>query len=304
MDEKYILDTDIGDDVDDAFAVMLAVKANIDLVGITTVFRNAKQRAKMTKYLLRLIGREDIPVRAGVDKPFLQKIQYLRPKEIYEEEEQNGYYTLPQYVPEMNSEKIIDEHAVDFIVNAAKTYGEKLVLIAIGPFTNVAMAIRKEPKVMSKIKEIRIIGGNYSKNIPEWNIACDPEAAKIMFTSGIPVKAIGIDVTMRCPLSDEQLEKLHTLGSDSAAFLCNMIEKWTEHYSYVRPVMHDPLAIACCMDEGIVDFEAKVVTVGLVGAERGCTLLTKDASLETGNAQVAVDVRPEAFFHIFNKYIF
>lgn len=304
MDEKYILDTDIGDDVDDAFAVMLAVKANIDLVGITTVFRNAKQRAKMTKYLLRLIGREDIPVRAGVDKPFLQKIQYLRPKEIYEEEERNGYYTLPQYIPEMAGEKVVDEHAVDFIVNAAKTYGEKLVLIAIGPFTNVAMAIRKEPEVMSKIKEIRIIGGNYSKNIPEWNIACDPEAAKIMFTSGIPVKAIGIDVTMRCPLSDEQLEKLHALGSDSAALLCNMIEKWTEHYSYVRPVMHDPLAIACCMDEKIVDFEEKVITVGLVGAERGCTLLTENASLETGSAQVAVDIRPEAFFRIFDKYIF
>ena len=75
MEEKYIIDTDIGDDVDDAFAVMLAAKSQLNVVGITTVFRNAMQRAKMAKYLLRLIGREDIPVIAGIDTPIVQKMQ-------------------------------------------------------------------------------------------------------------------------------------------------------------------------------------------------------------------------------------
>ena len=87
---KYIIDTDIGDDVDDAFAVMLAAKSPMDMLGITTVFRNAKQRAQMAQYLLRLIGREDLPVYAGVDKPFLQRIEYLLPPEMIEEEMRKG----------------------------------------------------------------------------------------------------------------------------------------------------------------------------------------------------------------------
>ena len=82
MNKKYIIDTDIGDDVDDAFAVMLAAKSEMDLLGITTVFRNSKQRAQMAQYLLRLIGHEEIPVYAGVDKPFLQKIEYSQQSHI------------------------------------------------------------------------------------------------------------------------------------------------------------------------------------------------------------------------------
>lgn len=303
MNEKYIIDTDIGDDVDDAFAVMLAAKAKMSLVGVTTVFRNSHQRVQMAKYLLRLIGREDIPVYAGVDKPFLQKMEYLLPPEMLEEEMKNGYYTLPQFMPEMAGESVPDMHAVDFIIETAKTYGKDFVLIAIGPFTNVAMAIRKAPEIMLGIKEIRIIGGNYSVKNPEWNIACDPEAAKIVFTSGIPVKAIGIDTTMRCPLSDEQLDALDSLGSGSAALICNMIEKWRAHYSYVRPVMHDPLAIACCLDDSIVDFEEKIISIG-TNADRGSTLVVDTPTIETATAQVAVDVRPEDFFRIFNRYIF
>lgn len=301
---KYIIDTDIGDDVDDAFAVMLAAKSPMEMLGITTVFRNAKQRAQMAQYLLRLIGREDLPVYAGVDKPFLQRIEYLLPPEMIEEEMRKGYYTLPQYMPEMESEKVKETHAVDYIIEMAKTYGQELTIIPIGPFTNIAMAIRKAPEIMATIKEIRIIGGNYSELKPEWNIACDPEAAQIVFTSGIPITAIGIDTTMRCPLSDEQLEYLHNLGDSSAALICNMIEKWTAHYSYVRPVMHDPLAIACCMDESIVTFKEMHVKVELYGDNRWCTVPCEEASMQTGTFRVAVDVHPEEFFTIFDKYIF
>ena len=79
MHYKYIIDTDIGDDVDDTFAVILAANAPMDLIGITTVFRNAKQRAQMAQYLLKLIHHEEIPVYAGLDKPILQRIENLLP---------------------------------------------------------------------------------------------------------------------------------------------------------------------------------------------------------------------------------
>lgn len=303
MEEKYIIDTDIGDDVDDAFAVMLAAKSQLNVVGITTVFRNAMQRAKMAKYLLRLIGREDIPVIAGIDTPIVQKMQYLLPAEMLEKEEREGYYTLPQYMPEMEDEKIVSENAVDFIINMAEKYGNNLVLVPIGPLTNIAMAIRKAPKIMKKVKEIRIIGGNYSVAHPEWNIACDPESAKVVFTSGIAIKAIGIDTTMRCPLSDEQLSKLKNLGNESSALICNMIEKWTAHYNYVRPVMHDPLVLASCLEDGIVEFEKKIISVSL-SEFRGCTIVRGAKDLESAEIDVAVNVYPEKFFKVFDKLIF
>jgi len=303
MDEKYIIDTDIGDDVDDAFAVMLAAKSKLDVIGITTVFRNSVQRAKMAKYFLRLIGREDIPIVAGIDKPFLQKMQYLLPAEMLEKEEREGYYTLPQYMPEMDGEEITNENAVDFIIKMAEKHGENLVLVPIGPLTNIAMAIRKAPDIMRKIKQIRIIGGNYSIAHPEWNIACDPEAAKIVFTSGIPLKAIGIDITMRCPLSDEQLDKLKNLGSESASLICNMIEKWMAHYNYTRPVMHDPLVLASFLEEGVVEFEKKIVSVAL-SEYRGCTIVRGAMDLETAEMDVAVNVYPEKFFKVFDEIIF
>ena len=303
MDEKYIIDTDIGDDVDDAFAVMLAAKSKLDVIGITTFFRNSMQRAKMAKYFLRLIGREDIPIFAGVDKPFIQKIQYLLPAEMLEKEEREGYYTLPQYMPEMNGEEITNENAVDFIVKMAEKHGKNLVLVPIGPLTNIAMAIRKAPDIMRKVKQIRIIGGNYSIAQPEWNIACDPEAAKIVFTSGIPIKAIGIDITMRCPLSDEQLDKLKNLGSEGASLICNMIEKWMAHYNYTRPVMHDPLVLASFLEEDVVEFEKKIVSVAL-SEYRGCTIVRGAMDLETTEMEVAVNVYPEKFFKVFDEIIF
>ena len=304
MSYKYIIDTDIGDDVDDTFAVILAANSPMDLIGITTVFRNAKQRAQMAQYLLKLIGHEEIPVYAGVDKPFLQRIEYLLPPEMIEEEMKNGYYTLPQYTPDMANERVCDTHAVDYIIEMAKKYEGELVLIPIGPFTNIAMAIRRAPEAMAKIKEIRIIGGNYAEAKPEWNIACDPEAAKIVFTSGIPITAIGIDTTMRCPMSDEQLEKLQKLGDGSGKLIYDMITKWRAHYSYVRPVMHDPLAVACCMDESIVTFKEMNVEVALYGEQRWCTLPKESPSMDTGTFRVAVDVRPDDFFKIFDKYVF
>lgn len=304
MEKKYVIDTDIGDDVDDAFAVMLAAKSEMDVLGVTTVFRNAKQRAQMTQYLLRLIGRGDIPVYAGVDRALIQKIENLLPREMIEEEMKNGHYTLPQYAEEMSSEKVRTENAVDFLIGAAEKYGKDLTIVAIGPLTNMAIAIRKAPEAMSRIAELRLIGGNYLQRKPEWNVACDPEAARIVFTSGIPVKAIGIDTTMRCPLSDERMEKLRSLGNESANLICDMIRRWTAHYGYERPVMHDPLAIANCLEDGIVGFTEKNVTAGLTGAERGCTLPSDRENSETGRISVATCVDADAFFRIFDRYIF
>lgn len=304
IEERYIIDTDPGDDIDDAFAITLAVKAKLDLVGITTVFRNSVQRAKMTKMLLRLCGRDDIPVCAGVDTAIVQKMQYLLPPELLEKEMKDGFYTLPQYLPEMDNENISDEHAVDFIIRKARELKGNLVIIAIGPFSNVAMAIRKAPDIIPLIKEIRLIGGYYTKDIPEWNVACDPECARVMYSSGIPIKAIGLDLTLQCGLSNETVEKLKSFKDGTNKLLCTMLGKWFAHYGYDKPIMHDPLVIASILDPEIVGFERKNVLIGLQGEERNKTIMQQNKTLENSEIEVGLTVDPEKFFAIFDKYIF
>lgn len=303
-DLKILIDTDVGDDIDDAFALTLAANAGLDVLGVTTVFRNAHQRAQMAKLLLRLCGREEIPVRAGADLPLIQRVEFLRPPEVYAKEEEKGYYTLPQYLPEMEEESVSSEHAVDFIIRSARENPGKLTVLLIGPMTNLALAIRKAPDIVRDIKEVRFIGGNFSVEFPEWNIACDPEAARIVLTSGIPAYAIGIDVTMRCPLSDEQLEKLRSIHHGTNSLLCQMMEKWFLHYQFDRPVMHDPLLIAQLLAPETVTFERKRVFVGLEGEKRQKVYLESEPTLLNAEVSVATDVCPESFFEVFNRYIF
>ena len=303
-DFRILIDTDIGDDIDDAFALTLAANAGLDIAGVTTVFRNSYQRAQMATYLLRLCGRAEIPVRAGADLPLVQRVEFLRPPEIYQKEEEKGYYTLPQYLPEMENERVSPEHGVDFIIRTARENAGRLVVLLIGPMTNLALAIRKAPDLVRSIREVQFIGGNFSTEFPEWNIACDPEAARIVLTSGIPVRAIGIDVTMRCPLSDEQLGILRSDRQGTNSLLCQMMEKWFLHYRFERPVMHDPLLVAQLLASGMVTFEKKRVFVGLEGQKRQKVYLEEEPSLLNSEILVATDVCPQIFFEVFNRYIF
>lgn len=301
---EYIIDTDPGDDIDDAFAITLAVKSNMNIAGITTVFRNAVQRAKMTKMLLRTCGREDIPVCAGIDTAVVQKMEYLLGAELLEKEMKDGGYTLPQYLPEMDNETISEEHAVDFIIRKARENKGNLVIIAIGPFSNIAMAVRKAPDIIPLIKEIRVIGGYYTEDVPEWNVACDPESARVMYTSSIPIKAIGLDLTLQCALDAQTVEKLKSYKSGTNGLISIMLDKWFAHYGYDKPIMHDPLVIANILNPEIVGFEKKSVLIGLQGEDRSKTIIQEKKSLENSEIEVGLTVRPELFFDVFNKYLF
>lgn len=304
MNDKIIIDTDVGDDIDDAFALTLACKAGVDIAGITTVFRNSFQRAQMAKRLLKLCGRGDVEVRAGADLPLVQRIEYLRPPEMLAKEEKDGYYVLPQFMPDMESEEVSGEHAVDFIIRKAREFANKLVIVGIAPLTNIALAIRKAPDIVKKVKEIRLIAGYYTKDVPEWNIACDPEAARIVYTSGIPVKAAGLDVTMQCPLSDDELAIFREDKNAANELIGVMMDKWFEHYKFERPVMHDPLIIADMLAPSVVEYEDKNVCVGLWGDKRGKTILEENDTLESGRIKVGLAVSPEKFFAVFKKYVF
>ncbi len=299
---KIILDTDIGDDIDDAFALSIALnEPRCELLGVTTVFRNSEKRAKMAKSLIKAFDK-DVKVYAGCDAPLIAKVDDLIPSEIKAREklDEKGKYLIPQYLPLMDESDVEKEHAVDYIISTVHQYPHEVTIVAIGPLTNVAMAMRKDPDIIPLIKEIRIMGG-HPKDIhcKEWNIFCDPEAARIVYSSSVRLYAVGLNVTMQVKLEEKHREKLKQVDGERFSLLSNMMEKWFEHYEFACPVMHDPLAISTLFTD-VCTFSFEPIYVGLEGEERAVTKLDK-----RGNEICYADsVDTDKFFHYFIKTIF
>lgn len=303
MEKSMILiDTDIGDDIDDAFAIALALKSKeLDLVGITTVFRNSVRRAKISKALLQRYGREDIPVFPGIDVPLTAKVQ-ARENDKYDN---NGYVPC-QYMDFMDCLDLdLSTHAVDFIIKAVRENPGELNIVPIGPLTNIAVAIRKAPDIVSKIKSITLMGGYFQGTFPEWNILCDPEAARIVFTSGANINAVGLDITSKCELLPEKVELFKKLSGKCPQLISQMMEKWFEHYNFNNPVLHDPLTVGTLIDPTFVKFEKKSFKVILEGKSAGITAFSQDSN-EFGVSQIniGVEVDAERYLDFFISRVF
>ncbi|MBP3966567.1 nucleoside hydrolase [Paenibacillus lignilyticus] len=288
---KIIIDTDIGDDIDDALAIAFALESpELDVIGITTVFKNVTARAKLAVNMLEMAGRSDIPVYAGIGKPILNQVDLNEiPNQFSEEKDGHaeGYGT----------------DAIDFIINTVMKSDGDITLVPIGPLTNIAVAILKEPELRNKVKEIVMMGGCFYSHLSEWNIRCDPEAARIVFESGIPIKAVGLDVTVQCVLTKEEVDRLFTKPKRSAAYIRELVGRWqqvTDHY----PMMHDPLAICAVFDNEILEFQRDEIVVETQGEfTRGATY-NKTALYWRGNAeqsviQAAKNVDSEAFIKLY-----
>lgn len=237
MHYKYIIDTDIGDDIDDAFAIAQALDYNLDVIGVTTVFKNVKQRAAIARKLLKLYGRSDIPVYAGVGVGINGKLRTTDKLIQYTSD-------LPEYYVDKDD---CEELAVDFIINKVKDHGESLVILAIGPLTNIARAIQKAPEIMAKVGKILLMGGDYSRQYCEWNIICDLDAAKIVFTSDCKLECVGYDVTVQTRMKNGEEKKvldMFTENKPEKAYLKELYTLWRKgvHEKTVLE-LHDPLTV-------------------------------------------------------------
>ncbi len=299
---KIIIDTDIGDDIDDAFALAYAANSEeIEILGVTTVFRNAEKRARMSCALLSSLEKSDIPVYAGIDKPLAAPI--LARKNDYWNE--NGEFIPCQYLPEFDDFTYEDQHAVDYLIEILRNNPGEITLVPIGPLTNIAAAFRKAPDIIKKVKEIVLMGGCFEGEKAEWNILCDPEAARIVFTSGAVVKAVGLDVTMKCRLDSTLLAEFRELSSKSCRLLANLMDRWFEHYNFDNPVLHDPLTIAVLITEGIVKFTAVHVSVLLDKEQYGRTIITTNGEkCDSARVLIATDVDEKRFLSHFKERIF
>jgi purine nucleosidase/pyrimidine-specific ribonucleoside hydrolase len=246
-----LIDTDIGDDIDDAFALCLAMQSpELELLGVTTVFKNTRLRAMIAQKILRLGGRGDIPVAVGTSIPLANMEMFGR---------ELDYEELPETFSDEFAETLIEErHAVDFIIDVLEQSKDPVTIVTIGALTNIADVLRRRPDLKNKIKQMNIMGGAYERNWTEYNYACDPEAADMVLHSGILIKALGIDVTLKCALKREHLMMLQNNTHPCIQMLMKMCGKWMERGEVC---LHDPLSLWTVFDESVVKFEREAFCV-------------------------------------------
>ena len=282
-----ILDTDIGDDIDDAYALSLLLAENANLLGVTTVYRNSLQRAKIAKRLISLFGKSDVDVYVGEDYPEVE------PLKKFEKADKDGKANIPHYIDVEMKDELVKEGAVDFILDTLKKHPNEVTVLAIGPLTNLARAIEKDKETFSLAKELLLMGGNFSEYDVEWNFLCDPEAAKTVFECGVPIKAVGVDITRKCTFVENTLECFSQLQSEKYKLLVKMTKIWIEHNEErgQPPTMHDPLAISTLFQDGLVTFKRGKFKIHLSDKARAMSLADEKGT----EIEYAADVDVEAF---------
>ena len=282
-----ILDTDIGDDIDDAYALSLLLAENANLLGVTTVYRNSLQRAKIAKRLISLFGKSDVDVYVGEDYPEVE------PLKKFEKADKDGKANIPHYIDTEMKDELVKEGAVDFILDTLKKHPNEVTVLAIGPLTNLARAIEKDRETFALAKELLLMGGNFSEYDVEWNFLCDPEAAKTVFECGVPIKAVGVDITRKCTFVENTLECFSQLQSEKYKLLVKMTKIWIEHNEErgQPPTMHDPLAISTLFQDGLVTFKKGKFKIHLSDKARAMSLADERGT----EIEYAADVDVEAF---------
>lgn len=262
--KKVILDVDTG--IDDAMSILLAVESGrMDVLGITAVNGNVPVNfvMKNTKKILKLIGNEDIQVYRGASEPLLRESHHE-----YSVHGKDGIGDALNHVEVSQDEP--STFAPEFIVEQVKKHPKEITLIMVGPLTNLALAIKRDPEFIPLVKQVVIMGGLVSEagkgnKLPtsEFNIFADAEAAKIVFHSGLPIKLVSLDVTMKTFLDRKRIEDLK--GSRYYDFILNSTEVYRQ-YSRVNLgqdgcALHDPLTVGVVLDPSLVKTEKYFVDV-------------------------------------------
>jgi purine nucleosidase len=271
-----IFDTDIGTDVDDILALVLLAKASeLRLIGVTTVYGDTSLRARIAQVTCDLLRRKEIAVIPGESRT-------LAGREIFWAG-QEGYG-----MPDLDKVKIGESMgAVRYLIECAEQYGNQLEILATGPLTNIASAISKSPEVLSRIKHLYLMGGAFWMDRYEHNIRCDPEAAKIVFASGLPITAIGLDLTLRVRLGQRDVQEIAQIGGGLGPVLQDQILRWWDLWQITESHPHDPLAALAMVCPNLFIFETWGVEVVAEGRREGLTRLVEN---KNSNTRIGFDV--------------
>lgn len=264
MPRPLVLDTDMGSDADDALCLALALAApELELVGVTCVGRESRLRARVARRLLELAGREHIPVYAGCRVPLLGGHGY------------NWFGHEGLGILEPGVEPPIERaHAVDALLELSQAR-PGLDVCAVGPLTNLALALAKDPDFAARVGRLTLMGGHLrrveyrGRVFPfgvDYNLCADPHAALLVLRSGIPIRLVTADVTLQTWLRAADVAALEASGSPLLAALARAVRIWTPvQRKLLDPqpgddfdnavFLHDPLALACAYDESFCGFE-------------------------------------------------
>jgi purine nucleosidase len=278
---KIIIDTDIGDDVDDAFAVALAVSSpELKIIGISTTFGDTETRAKILDRLLGEAGRPDIPVFAGIPT------------------QTNNSMTQRKYAEGGHVSKPSHPKAVDSILEQIRRYPGEITLVAIGPLMNVGALIDRDLETFRKLRCVVLMGGSiergygdlgYSKPRgpeAEWNIKNDIRSAQKLFTSGVPIFMMPLDST-QLKLDEVKRAILFQSGTPVTDALTLLYHEWGQE----TPTLFDAMTIAYILDPKLCPVKPMRIAVD----DRGFTRAESGAP----NAQVCLDSDSEAFFRFY-----
>lgn len=279
--EKVIIDTDIGDDVDDAFAVALALRSpELEILGITTTFGDTETRARLLDRLLGEVGRQDIPVAVGTSTST------------------NNRFTQRRYAEGGRFARASHPKAVDFILDQIRRYPGEITLIAIGPLVNVGAMIDKEPETFRKLQRVVLMGGSIYRGYgdmgyfpphgpqAEWNIVNDIPSAQKLFASGVALYVMPLDST-QLKLDEVKRSILFQSGTPLTDALTLLYHQW----GLETPTLFDVMTLAYILNPKLCPVQPMHIRVddkGFTRPEPG-----------TPNAMVCLDSDAEAFFRLY-----
>lgn len=299
---KVLIDCDPGHD--DATAILYAAR-HLDLVGISTVYGNQSvdHTTRNALSLVRLLGIE-VPVARGCEAPLTRPFRHGG--DIHGKTGLDGA-ELPE-----PTRQVVDAHAVDFIIEMASRHRGELVLCPIGPFTNVALALRKEPRVAGWLRGISCMGGTTqignTTPVAEFNIWCDPEAADIVFRAGVPLWMVGLNVTRQVGITAEDLARLKAGGTVARTYgglFEFFLGRLKEIHGLSTASLHDPCALVPFIRPELITYRHVPVEIALgEGITRGMTVcdfrglrsksMQNIRASEEANCEVAVAVEARA----------
>jgi inosine-uridine nucleoside N-ribohydrolase len=285
--EKVIIDTDIGDDIDDAFAVALALRSpELQILGITTTFGDTETRAKLLDRFLAEVGHPEIPVAAGTPTP---------PK---------GTFTQRRYAENSRYAKASHSDAVTFLLDQIRRNPGQVTLIAIGPLMNVGAAITKDPDTFRKLKRVIMMGGSIKRGYgdigfgaprppePEWNILNDIPSAQKLFAAGVPLFVMPLDST-QLKMDEVKRAFLFSQGTPVTDQLTLLYHQWGQE----TPTLFDPMTIAFLVSVNFCPVQPMHIRVD----NKGFTRVDPGPPNAPNplNAQVCLESNPDAFFRFY-----
>lgn len=289
--ELVIIDTDIGDDIDDAFAIALALQSpEVKILGITTAWGNTPLRARLATRFLRETGHADIPVAVGQEK-YPAKGTLTVSQAAYAEREK------PVKLPA----------AVDFLLEQIQQHPGEITLVAIGPETNLGAAIDKDRDTFRKLKRVVLMGGSVyrgydgfpypmetPKPMPEWNILCDVAAAQKVFTSGVPLYVMPLDSTQ---IKLQELERglLFSRGTPVTDALTILYHQWAYATKQETPTMFDAVAMGYAIKPDLCPMKKMRLEV----AEDGSTNVAEGEP----NANVCLESDSDSFLRFYMERV-